>query len=510
MKQLNIKEAFQLAMQYHQKGNLEKAEYLYSAVLQLDPNNADALHYIGVIYAGKGMIEEAIDHIRRAVEYDKTNAIYHNNLGEIYRQRGLMEHAEFHLSAACELKPDYSDAFSNLGLVYKEKGLINDAKYCFAEALAKDPRNVNALINTGNLFVTEKNYEDAVQCYEAAIQLSPDNPNALASAASSYYEMGEYNSSAKYYSRLVNTHPDLHRDKVNLALITLRNKDFRKGLQLFEARFHTVDTLEGDRDTLWRGVNMKGKTLYVYNEKQGLSGYGDTIMFARYLTELDKYEPAKVVFRVQPELVDLLKGMMPEYVEVTSEDCTEFDAHCPLLSLLFVLNARAKTIPLVDGYIKADESKIASFASMMDTPKTKIGLVFQTSRSHVKHEERSIPQDAFTPLYGNDTIQLYYISKEEPDQPLHEGITDLRDSINDFSDTAAVIANLDVVITADTSVAHLAGAMGKKTVLLLNHLHDWRWFSAKTGKASEWYSSVIFHIKEKGSDWLDVVSSIKF
>lgn len=510
MKSLNAKDAFQLAMQYHQKGNLAKAEQLYNAVLQVDTLNSDAMHYLGVIYAGRGEVGKAIEIIKRAIEFDKTNPTFHNNIGEIYRQAGQLEHAEFHLSAACELKPDYSDAFSNLGLLYKEKGLINDAKFCFAEALSKDPENVGALINTGNLFTSEGEYADAAQCYEAAIQLSPDNPNALASVAAAYYEMGEYNNSAKYYSRLVNTHPDLHRDKVNLALITLRNKDFRKGLQLYEARFNTLDTLEGSRDTLWRGANMKDKTLYIYNEKQGLSGFGDTILFSRYLCELDKYEPEKVVFRVQPELVEVLKSAMPEYVELTTENYLGYDAHSPLLSLPFVLNARAKTIPLADGYIKAEESKTSDFASKMETAKTKVGLVFQTSSAHIKHEERSIPQDAFSPLYGNDTLQLYYISKEEPEQNLDKSIIDMRADINDFTDTAAIIANLDIVITADTSVAHLAGAIGKKTYLLLNHLHDWRWFSAKTGKVSEWYSSVTFHIKEKGSQWLDVVSSIKF
>jgi len=510
MKNLNSKEAFQLAMKYHQKGNTAKAEQLYNAVLQVDPHNSESLHYLGIIYASRGDGDKAISYIKKAIELDKTNAIFHNNLGEIHRQLGHFEHAEFHLSAACELKPDYSDAFSNLGILYKERGLINDAKYCFAEALERNPQNISALINTGNLFVLTKEYNDAIQCYEAAIELSPDNPNALASVASALYEIGDYNGAAKYYSRLINGRPDMHNDRVNLALITLRNKDFRKGFQLYESRFHTVNTLEADRDTLWRGANLNDKTLYVYNEKQGLSGYGDSIMFGRYLHELEKYEPAKVVFRVQPELVELMAKDMPEYVEVTSEDCEEFDAHCPLLSLPFVLNARAKTIPLADGYIKADEAKVEKFSELIDTSKQKAGVVFQTSSSHIKHEERSIPQEALTPLYKNDTIQLYYISKEEPQTALDESVIDLRENINDFSDTAAAIANLDIVITADTSVAHLAGAMGKKTLLLINQLHDWRWFNAKDDKSSEWYSSVSFRIKQKDSSWLDVVSSIKF
>lgn len=508
MKQLNYKDAFELAKKYHQKGDIAQAETVYAAVLEIEPHHAGAMHNLGLIYVAKGMLDDGIAAVKKAVEMDRTNAEFHNNLGELYRKKGRLDEAQFHLGAAVDLRPGYSEAYSNLGLVFREKGDINSAKLCFSEALRADPKNLAALINTGNLFRAEDSPEDAIECYIAALEIAPDNATALAGAGLSSYDMGDYNSSAKYYSRLTTQYPEKYADKVNLALITLRNKDFRKGFQLYEARFKYLNVLEGQQDKLWRGMALTGKTLYVYNEKQGLSGFGDTILFARYLPELERFNAAKIIFRVQPQLKELLAANLPSFVEVTSDDCTEFDAHIPLLSLPFVLNARAKTIPLSGGYIMPDAEKAADAAAELSSGKVRIGIAFQTSRKHEKYRERSVNQDAFSSLYKNDKIALYYISKEAPEESLDPSVTDLRGKLNDFADTAAFISALDLVITADTSVAHLAGAMGKKTYLLLNHLHDWRWFAAKTGKQSEWYSSVTFYIKDRSANWADVIESI--
>jgi len=510
MTQMNAKSALELAKNYHAKGDLKQAEQVYSAVLQVDPHNAEAMHNLGLIYASKGMLEDAVAAMKKSIELDRGNPAFHNNLGEIYRKIGQMEHAEFHLSAATELNPNYSDAYSNLGLVYKHKGDIDSAKLCFANALQTNPNNIAALINTGNLLRENREFADAVECYEAVLSISPDNPTALTTASMAYYELGEYNAAAKYISRLIQNRPELHVERVNLGLITLRNKDFRKGFQLYESRFKYLGTMEGDQETLWRGTGQNDKVLYVYNEKQGLSGFGDTIMFARYVSELEKSSPSKIVFRVQPELVSLLQNSMPEIVEVTAESCTEYAKHSPLVSLPLVLNARAKTIPSTDGYIKADSEKSAAMAKIMKTEKKKIGIACQTSRQHINYAERSIDPNSFAPILADESVQLFYISTENPDAPMDKSIIDMREHINDFADTAAIIDNLDMVITADTSVVHLAGAMGKKTCLLLNRLHDWRWFNAKTGKVSEWYSSVTFYVKDEGASWIDVVSSINY
>ncbi|PLX71339.1 MAG: hypothetical protein C0602_01675 [Denitrovibrio sp.] len=473
MKDMNAKQAFNLGRSYHEKGNLAQAEKIYEAVLQVDPHHAEATHNLGMIFAARGLREEAIEYVKRSLELDGSNPNFHNNMGELYRIAGQIEHAQFHLSAACELKPGFSEAFSNLGIIHMEKGEIDDAKYCFAEALASNPKNVNALINTGNLFRKTGNFNDAIECYEAVLELSPDNPTALICAAISHNEIMDYNNAAKYYSRLVANRPELQKEKLALAEITLRNKDFRKGLKLYEARFNVFNILKGDRETLWRGTGLEGKTLYVYYEDTVICGLGDTILFCRYLHELEKFNPGKVVLQLQPELAELFEGQMPDFVELTTEDVQEFDVHSPLLSLPMILNARAKTIPLANGYLKAEPAN-------RETDKIRIGYAFN----------ENIDQNALSLFEADDRVEIF---------PL-EG------TMKEKADKAA---SADLVITSDNEIVHLAGAMGIKTCLLLEENHHWRWFRAKTEKTSEWYSSVTFYIKEKGADWLNVISSIK-
>jgi len=468
MAQMNAKEALSLAKSYHQKGDLAKAEQVYSAVLQVDPHSAEAMHNIGLIFATKGDMKAAISSIKKAIELDRSNPEFHNNIGELYRKNGQFEHAQFHLSSAVELKPNYGEAYSNLGLVFRQINDIDSAKLCFANALEINPKNVAALINSGNLMREEGLFDDAVECYEAALEISPDNPTALKTISMSYYQLGDYNTSAKYLSRLTTGHPEMHAEKLDLALICLRNKDFRKGFQLLESRLKCYEIMKGDTETLWRGTGQDDKTLYIYNEDHVFNSIGDTIMFARYVKELERFSPAKVIFKVQPELVELLSANMPDFVEVTDQDCTEFDKHSPLYSLGLIMNARAKTIPSTDGYINVDATNDDK------SDKTKVGL------SGIG-EIDSISEEA----------QTYNIDE-------HQTITE----------KANAIANLDMIITTDNDTAHLAGAMGKKTALIIDEKHDWRWFNAKNEKASEWYSNVTFYLKPEGETLSNVIKSI--
>lgn len=472
MNDMNARQAFNLGRKYHEKGDLVQAEKIYQAVLQVDPYHAEALHNLGMIYAARGMRDEAIRHVKRSIEIEGGNPNFHNNLGELYRIAGQIEHALFHLNAAVELKPGFSAAYSNLGIIYMENGDTDKAKFCFSEALASNPTNTNALINTGNLFRKTGEFSDAVQCYEAVLEISPDNPTALICAAVSYNELAEYNKAAKYYSRLITGRADMHREKLALAEITLRNKDFRKGLQLYESRFNVYDILKGDRDSLWRGTGHEGKTLYVYQEDTPICGAGDTILFLRYIHELGRFNPGKVIVQLSEELAELFEGQMPEFAEITTEEVTKYDVHSPLLSLPVVLNARAKTIPLAEGYL------------------------------HCKKDENTDKKTVCTALNEDiyQNIGEHFTKEKEAEIVTPEG---------SLKEKAELIRTAGLVVTSDNEIAHIAGAMGIKTCLLLDEKHHWRWFNAKTGKNSEWYSSVTFYIKEKGEDWRNVISSIK-
>jgi tetratricopeptide (TPR) repeat protein len=502
MANISSQQAFKMAQKLHQQGQLDKAEELYRTVLNVDRHHAESWFYLGMVYYGKGITQQAVECMKSAIEADRSNPMYHNNLGEIYRQLNMNEHAEFHLSAAVDLKPDYSDALGNLALIHKAKGDIDSAKLFFARALESNPENINALVNTGNMFKENGEYEDAAQCYEAALKVSPEYELALKLASECYHEMGDYNKAAAMLSKAIKGDPEKHADRVRLAFITLRNKDFRKGFQLLESRYKdNPSILEGEIKTLWRGTPLVGKTLYVYYEAEGLGRFSDTFMFARFLWELEKHKPEKVVFKVQKEILTALQGNMPEYVHLTDETCTDFDVHSPLASLPMVLNARAKTLSLTDGWLKPDGLKVTDFALKMAEEKKKVGLVFNVSKRNPKYDEMSLSQEMFESLYNRDDLKLFYVDKEKASAELHPSVTDMSGDIEDFSDTAAILANLDILITADSAVAHLAGCMGVKTFLILDEKHDWRWFNAKEGQNSLWYDSVVIYFKGSEKLW---------
>lgn len=506
MQNATPEQILRVATQYHKEGNLDAAEKLYKTVIEVRPHSAEAWFYLGMIYYAKKNHFDAETCLKRALELDPKNADYSNNLGEMYRQDGMLDQAEYYIRNAIIMNPNQADAFCNLALICKARGDYDHAKLYFSRSLDLNPKNINTIINVGNLFLTLGEYDDAGECFVAALGISPDNPAALRGCAQSFYEKGEYNTAAAMLSKLTAGKPDMHREKVDLALITLRNKDFRKGFQLLESRLkHLPHIMQGDEKTLWRGTDLKGKTIYVYDEKDGLGGFGDTIMFVRFVTELEKYSPERIVLRVQPELVSLIAANMSEKVDVVSENHEPFDVHSPLLSLPLVLNVRAKTMSGANGYLKAGGERRAD---LFDKTVKNIGIAFATDKSHVKHETRTVPQEAFTQLAASEGVKLFYISKQEPDAPLERTITDLRPHINDFADTADIIANLDMVISADTAVAHLAGAMGKKTALLLNRLHDWRWFSIATGQKTVWYDSVTGYVKDDDIRWEELVKKV--
>jgi len=476
MSNVSPQQAFQMAQKFHSRGELDKAEGIYRSILDADRFHADSWFYLGMIYYAKGITQQAIEFIKNAVEHDKTNPSYHNNLGEMYRQLNMIDHAEFHLSAAVQIKPDYADALSNLALVYKSKGDIERAKLCFADALQHAPESVNTLINTGNLLKETGEFDDAMNCYEAALKIDPENSFVLNTLADCYTDMGDYNAAASALSIAIKGDSSKHEERVKLAFITLRNKDFRKGFQLYESRYKQFpEILEGDLKTLWRGTSLMDKTLYVYAERAFMNSFGDTLMFSRFLFGLEKDKPAKVIFKVQQELVSLLKDNMPDFVEVVSDTPAEFDLHSPLMSLPMVQNIRAKSMPMSDAWIKADSLKVTDFSLKMASDKKKIGIL-------------SDDEELIINLKSDD-VQLFYIG-DKTEEPLSEGVIDMSSDIDDFSDIAAMFANLDEIVTADNVLVHLAGSMGVETTLLLDELYDWRWFNVKDGQKTLWYNSV--------------------
>ncbi len=268
-----------------------------------------------------------------------------------------------------------------------------------------------------------------------------------------------------------------------------------------------------EKRTIWTGQSLKGKTIYVFAEK----GLGDTLHFCRFLSLLEK-QGAKVMFKVQSPLKDLIASsgfnliLVDTNVDVFS---LEFDYYIPLLSIPFVLGLNYDSIDQKTCYLSVSQEKMQQKAKLFQTNKYKIGLFWQGDKNHPNDKNRSLPLLRFYEIAKLSQVQCYSLQKgygTEQLKMLTEGVNiiDLEPELNNFTDTAAIINNLDLVITVDTAVAHLSGGLGKKTFLLLPELIDWRWMVYSEEGTTVWYPTVKKFQQTQTNDWDKVMAEVLF
>lgn len=263
----------------------------------------------------------------------------------------------------------------------------------------------------------------------------------------------------------------------------------------------------------WQGQNLANKTIYVHAE----GGLSDTIFFLRFLPKLLK-PGTKILFKPQQELYSLLKSTLPKDITVLHaqqepENCL-FDYHTSLHHIPSILKVSYTTIPARDGYLHANQTKVATFKrNIFNTTAFKIGIVWQGNPGHVNDKNRSIPLRLFHSLTSIPGVKIYSLQKvyglEQLTQlPQETAIINLDTQIHDFDDVAAAIENLDALISVDTSIAHLGGALGKNTWILLPYITDWRWLSYSEGSQSCWYSHVKKFRQKKAGNWHEVFERV--
>lgn len=353
------------------------------------------------------------------------------------------------------------------------------------------------------------NLEKQKKYFEKAIEILPDFKDAIKNLAITYRYSGENEAAMKYFARLLELEPT-NDEYFNYACQKIKLGDFEEGWKYFEHRF--------DRETLpviypeinkprWNGENIEDKILLVQSEQ----GFGDSIQFLRYLPQI---KAKKIIFRVQDSLIDLLKNseIKIEFVKKSTPlEKINFDYHVPLMSLPYLLNARIDNIPLSEGYIKANQEKIESYKKkFFDNDYLKIAIAWHGAA--LGNEARDIPLSSFYPLTQLKKVKVYSFQKDSEKElgknlPADVEIIDLGKTFQDFSDTAAAMANVDLFITSDNVVFNLAGAMGKKTFLLLNRDSEWRWFLDE--KTTPWYDSVrIFKKTKDNESWDSLIQKV--
>ena len=510
----NLSRLQRQAVSSFQQGDLDKAERLCNAILEHRGDDFDALHLLGFIRLQRGRHIEAIGFLTKAVKADVRSVDAMSNLGLALHGAGRFEEAIPHYRNALALAPRHPEILYNLGNAYLALDRIADALASYDEALANNPSHVGAHVNRGNTLLRFNRPADALASYDQALALMPAHPQILTNRGHALRRLDRPHEAVADFEAALKNSPDFPEAHFEMALARLTLGDFKAGWKAYEWRWKTgafANKRRSFRQPLWLGdVPLTARTILLHAEQ----GFGDTIQFIRYARLLAD-RGARVICEVQPELVPLLSQLDGQFESVTiiakGERLPAFDLHCPLLSLPLAFGTELSTIPAEIPYLAAPAARLAHWRDRLPAANQRAGFVWSGSLAHKNDANRSIPLARLAPLFESQPFACFSLQREMRDADRDvlrrlPNLTDLGPELADFSDTAAVISCLDVVVSVDTSVAHLAGAMGKPVVILLPHAADFRWLRGRAD--TPWYRSAKLVRQKAFGDWDSVIAGL--
>lgn len=478
LRPFHIDTHYNLAIALKMAGRTADAIDRYRRVLELHPGLAEAHNNLGNLLKEAGRIEEAEAEYRRAIEVRPGYAEAHNNLGVVLQQSGRLDEAVAAYRAALEARPDYAEALSNLGTALQERGLLGDALQCYDRAIASEPANVDALNNRTVALLESDRVQEALTAAERAAGAAPDH--ALA--------------------------------RTNRAYALLLAGDLERGFAEMEWRLKTpAFPPRGFAQPRWSGGDLHGKTILVCAEQ----GYGDTVQFARYLPLLRELG-SRVVLECDAALARLMRASgVADEVVVRQPDgsvATAFDTYIEIMSLAAAFRTTLETIPGRAPYLLPPYDCAAAWRERLQGEgRLKVGLVWAGNANHRADKSRSIDARLFAPLADVEGVSFYSLQKGEAAAQAQAlagvlPISDLAPDLNDFADTAAALQNLDLLISVDTSVAHLAGAVGTPVWTLISRTPDWRWMLDRDD--TPWYPTMRLFRQEVAGDWSTAIQRV--
>jgi len=489
-------------------GRLDDALASYDRALTAQPGDAQALFNRGVTLHELKRFEEALASYDEALAASPDHAEALSNRGDALRELGRLQDALLSYDRALAVRPDYAEALSNRGNVLKLQRRFVDALASYDAALRLRPDYPDALSNRAVTLQALDRIDEALASCDHALTLAPDSIAALTNRASVLQELRRFDEALSTYDRAVTIAPDHAEAQINRALLLLLAGDLENGWPAYEWRRKLPSWVErGFTRGEWGGEDIAGRRLLLHAEQ----GFGDTIQFARYAA-LAVGRGMEVALEVQPALAPLFGGQLGLQVIAAGRDpLPPFDRHCPLLSLPRLFATTLATIPSGTPYIVAPADRIAAWAPRLPGDGLRVGLAWSGHPDNVRDHERSILFARLAPLVSIPGARFVSLQKDirasDADDFRRCGnIIDLGGDLRDFADTAAIIAQLDLVITVDTAVAHLAGAMGKPVWVLLPRVPDFRWLLDRA--TSPWYPSARLFRKGQADTWDDVVAEV--
>ena len=533
-----------LALRSQRAGKLDEARRRYESILVQQPDHAASLRQLGIVHLQQGRHAVGVQRLTESLRHDDSQAEAHALLGDALHMLQRHQEAVLHYERALACRSDFAHVHLKRGHALSELGRHEEAVQsyqqvlglrpndgwahfccgnalralgrhtqslaCYDAALAHNPHNAWAHANRGAALNSLDRTEEAIASYDRAISLAPGEPQAYSNRANALLALNRHVEAVDNCQRAIALKPDFAEAHWNLSLAHLSLGQFADGWRAYEWRWtggpHKLP-MRRFAPPLWLGAPaLEGKTLLVHAEQ----GLGDSLQMCRYLPLLVA-RGARVVLEVQPTLAPLLRRNFPQVqVLAQGEALPAFDLHCPMMSLPHACQTTLQTIPGATGYLSAHPACAALWTQRLgNTTRRRVGLAWSGSATHTNDRHRSLHLSLLEDII-NLEFDWHSLQKEvrAADQPAlrRSRLTDHAQALTDFSDTAALLSQLDLVITVDTAVAHLAGAMGKPVWLMLPFMAEYRWMVARPD--SPWYRSARLFRQPAVGDWRAVVADV--
>ena len=550
---LTIEQALTKAYSHWNAGQAKQAEFLCREVIAAWPDNASALHLLGLIAHSSGQLDLAIEYLRKACQSLVAPGIYFSNLAEMCRQKGMTEEGEIMARRAVARAPALAGAWNNLGIILQETGNYTESLTCLEQAIKLQPNFTHAHNNLGNTLKQMRQLERAHSCYERALALDPsyaearsnlshllkelgELARALAEAneaiklnprfadtsmsisavkdmklsAATLVQEGKFEEARDILSKIVDVMPGDLATRFDLAEILLMLGEFERGWQEYQYRYslpHTTHRARKVQLPRWDGRPIPGQTLFIHDEQ----GFGDTFQFLRMVPWAKERSGARIVLEIHPELLPFAERM-------GGIDCIiprgtlppQIHFHSELMSLPHALGLKTSDLPAAAmPYLKADPARLEHWKKRLEgLPRPLVGLVW--GGRLVPNPHRSMPLSTLAPLAMQGitflSLQKGVQAADALNPPPGMQLINLSDEIANFDDGAAIMSIADLLISIDSAPAHLAGALGRPAWVMLLNIPEWRW--SYKGEYSPWYPTLRLFRQPERNDWDSVAKNV--
>ncbi len=479
--------------------------------VRLNPGLAEAHVNLGHLLIKFGRVEDAIAAYRKALELEPGDFKACAYLADALREAGRLDESIARSRQAIAMKPDFAEAHNALGLALTAAKRFDDAVAQLNRSLQLRPGYSGARNNLGRALYQAGRIDEAILEYRRALELDPDDPQFLTNLGLGLWAIGRQDEAIAAYRQAIGRKHDYFEAHYNLAVSLLLKGEFEEGWREHEHRWQIKGLQAPARicsQPRWRGEDLQGRTILLDAEQ----GYGDVIHFVRYVPEIAR-RGGRVILFCYAELVPLLRRQLGIEQVISTNPPPPFDVHCPLLDIPFVLGTRRSSIPADVPYLKADPALAEAWGRKLDprTGRLRVGLVWAGQPLNIRDGERSIAFSMLAPLVRTTGVTFYSLqtgdaASQAKHPPRGMELIDLTADIRDFADTAALISHLDLVISVDTAVAHLAGAMAKPVWVMITSVPDWRWLLDR--EDSPWYPTMRLFRQTVRGHWDDVVRRV--